>query len=45
LRSEVDAGLVRVDMVLKKMEGDGPGQVKKKKSLDLKVKAQENVQT
>jgi hypothetical protein len=31
LRSEVDAGLVRVDVVIKKMEGDGPGQIKKKK--------------
>jgi hypothetical protein len=31
LRSEIDAGLVRVDVVLQKMEGDGPGQLKNKK--------------
>jgi hypothetical protein len=31
LRSEIDAGLVRVDVVIKKMEDDGPGQLKKKK--------------
>jgi hypothetical protein len=30
LRSEVDAGLVRVDVVLKKLENIGPGQVQKK---------------
>jgi hypothetical protein len=30
LRSEIDAGLVKVDVALKKLENDGPGQVKKR---------------
>jgi hypothetical protein len=32
LRCDVDAGLKRVDVVIKKMVGNGPGQMKKKKS-------------
>jgi hypothetical protein len=31
LRSEIDAGLGRVDQVIKKMKGDGSSQIKKKK--------------
>jgi hypothetical protein len=42
LRSEVDAGLWRVDEVIKKMKGDGPSQIKKKKIWISKPKPKPN---
>jgi hypothetical protein len=38
LRCDVDAGLERVDVVIKKLEGHGPGQMKKKKTWISKPK-------
>jgi hypothetical protein len=43
LRSEVDAGLVRVDVVLKKLENIGPGQVQKKAVWISKTKSKKKL--